>query len=47
MIDGLTRLTDDYDFKYFDCGDEDLNDFFLNESKIYFLLQSENLATQR
>jgi predicted GNAT family N-acyltransferase len=35
MIEGLIRLTDDYDFKAFDCGDEDLNDFFFNDSKSY------------
>jgi GNAT superfamily N-acetyltransferase len=35
MIPGLIRLTDDYDFKYFNCEDSDLNDFFLNEAKSY------------
>ena len=27
-------LTNNYDFKAFDCGDEDLNDFLLHDSKI-------------
>lgn len=31
----LIRLTSDYQFKPFDCGDTDLNDFFLNDSKSY------------
>ncbi len=29
----LVRLTDDYPLSSFDCGDEDLNDFLLNEAK--------------
>jgi len=29
----LIRLTDEHEFKYFDCNDKDLNDFFLNDSK--------------
>lgn len=29
----LTRLTPDYQFKPFDCSDQDLNDFLLNASK--------------
>lgn len=31
----LIRLTQDYEFKYFDCGDTDLNDFLRNDSKSY------------
>ncbi len=31
----LIRLTPDYQFKFFDCGDSDLNDFLLNDSKSY------------
>ena len=30
----FTPLTNDYDFKPFDCGDADLNDFLINDSKI-------------
>lgn len=29
----LVRLTEDYPLNSFDCGDEDLNDFLLNDSK--------------
>ena len=29
----LIRLTDDYPLESFDCGDEDLNDFLLNDAK--------------
>ena len=29
----LIRLTNEHEFKYFDCNDKDLNDFFLNDSK--------------
>lgn len=31
----IIRLRQDYDIKPFDCGDDDLNDFLLNESKNY------------
>lgn len=31
----LNRLTLDYFFKHFDCGDEDLNSFLLEDSKSY------------
>ena len=31
----LVRLTDDYIFKPFDCGDTDLNEFLLSDSKDY------------
>lgn len=31
----LIRLTSDYEFKPFNCGDEDLNEFLLNDSKSY------------
>lgn len=31
----LIRLTQDYQFKPFDCGDSDLNDFLINDSKSY------------
>ena len=31
----LKRLEPDSVRKHFDCGDEDLNDFFLNDSKSY------------
>ena len=31
----LQRLTQDYIFKDFDCGNEDLNDFLFNDSKRY------------
>lgn len=31
----LVRLTDDYVFKPFDCGEKDLNDFLLFDSKEY------------
>lgn len=46
----LVRLTEDHVFKPFDCGDNDLNDFLLNESKKYqrfliaatYIIESEN-----
>jgi predicted GNAT family N-acyltransferase len=31
----IVRLTDTYQIKPFDCGDEDLNDFLFNSSKNY------------
>lgn len=31
----LLRLTDDYPLTSFDCGDEDLNDFLLNDAKAF------------
>ncbi len=31
----LTRLTEDFQIKTFDCGDEDLNDFLLNDAKAF------------
>lgn len=31
----LVRLTDDYTLESFDCGDEDLNDFLLNDAKAF------------
>lgn len=31
----VVKLTDDYVFKDFDCGNPDLNDFLLNDSKGY------------
>lgn len=31
----LVRLTEDYVFKPFDCGDNDLNEFLLSDSKNY------------
>ncbi len=45
----LVRLTPDYIFKPFDCGDSDLNEFLLTDSKIYlqkllavtYILESE------
>ncbi len=46
----LIRLSEDYVFKPFDCGDNDLNDFLLNDSKNYqrfliamtYIVESEN-----
>jgi hypothetical protein len=37
MLDKIRviRLTDDYVFKSFDCGNQDLNDFLLSDSKHY------------
>ena len=37
MISGvvLKRLTQDHEFKPFDCGNQDLNDFLLKDSKLY------------
>lgn len=31
----VVRLTQDYEFKSFDCGNQDLNDFLLSDSKAY------------
>ena len=31
----VVRLTQDYQFKSFDCGNQDLNDFLLIDSKPY------------
>ena len=31
----LIRLNEDYNLKSFDCGDEDLNDFLLNDAKAF------------
>lgn len=31
----LARLTDDYPLAAFDCGDEDLNEFLLNDAKAF------------
>ncbi len=31
----VVRLTQDYQFKSFDCGNQDLNDFLLSDSKPY------------
>jgi len=31
----LVRLTPEHQFKYFDCGNTDLNDFLINSSKAY------------
>ena len=31
----VIRLTQDYQFKSFDCGNQDLNDFLLSDSKPY------------
>lgn len=31
----LLRLTDDYPLDAFDCGDDDLNDFLLNDAKSF------------
>lgn len=31
----IIRLSDNYTFKNFDCGDDDLNDYLLNNSKQY------------
>ena len=31
----IVRLTDSYDFKPFDCGEDDLNEFLLNDAKLY------------
>lgn len=31
----VTPLTKEYDFKSFDCGNADLNDFLMNDSKVY------------
>lgn len=51
VFDGLSliRLTEDHVIKPFDCGDADLNDFLINESKDYqnqllavtYILESE------
>lgn len=46
----VTQLNEDYEFKSFDCGNTDLNDFLLSDSKIYLkylrytttLLETEN-----
>lgn len=38
----IVKLTEDYDIQPFDCGDEDLNDFLLNEAKDY---EEKKLAT--
>lgn len=32
----LIRLSSDHEIKPFDCGDSDLNDFLLNDAKLYF-----------
>ena len=31
----VVRLTQDYQFKSFDCGNQDLNDFLLTDAKPY------------
>ena len=31
----IVRLTQDYEFKPFDCGEDDLNEFFLQDAKQY------------
>lgn len=31
----VTQLSKDYNFKSFDCGNTDLNDFLFNDSKLY------------
>lgn len=31
----ITLLTSDYEIKSFDCGDSDLNDFLLNDAKLF------------
>lgn len=31
----VTPLSKDYNFKSFDCGNSDLNDFLFNDSKVY------------
>lgn len=31
----IVRLTQNYEFKSFDCGNQDLNDFLLSDSKAY------------
>ena len=31
----IVRLDDEYHFKHFDCGDNDLNDFLLKDAKDY------------
>ena len=31
----VVKLTDDYDFKSFDCGNDDLNEFLFQDSKQY------------
>ena len=31
----IVRLTDSYDFKPFDCGEDDLNEFLLKDAKLY------------
>ena len=31
----IVRLTQEHNFKPFDCGEEDLNEFFLQDSKQY------------
>lgn len=38
----LLRLTDDYPLDTFDCGDEDLNDFLLNDAKAFQKKQIAN-----
>lgn len=46
----IVRLTQDYTFKPFDCGEQDLNDFLFNDSKNYlerlmavtYVLETEN-----
>lgn len=38
----LIRLTDDFSLGSFDCGDEDLNDFLLNDAKAFQKKQIAN-----
>lgn len=46
----VVRLTQDYKFKSFDCGNQDLNDFLLSDSKSYlkkllsvtYILETDN-----
>ncbi len=40
-LNPFTRLTVDAELKPFDCGNQDINDFFLNDAKSY---QSKLLA---
>lgn len=48
----LVRLTPDYEFGAFDCGDEDLNGFLIDDAKNFlskriantFILEDEGIA---
>ena len=50
----LVRLTPDYEFGAFDCGDEDLNEFLIDDAKNFlskriantFILEDEDEHTR-